>query len=38
VKLINKYPYFNKELDNGNKKSIIIERKMSKDKLKSGFA
>ncbi len=34
VKLINKYPYFNKELDNGNKKSIVIERKMSKDKLK----
>jgi len=34
VKLINKYPYFNKELDNGNKKSIIIERKMSKEKLK----
>ena len=34
VKLINKYPYFNKELNNGNKKSIIIERKLSKDKLK----
>ena len=33
VKLINKYPYFNKELNNGNKKSIIIERKLSKDKL-----
>jgi hypothetical protein len=34
VKLINKYPYFNKELNNGNKKSIVIERKLSKDKLK----
>ena len=35
VKLINKYPYFNKKINNGNKKSIAIDRKMTVSKLKN---
>jgi hypothetical protein len=34
VKLMNKYPYCNKQLNNGNKSSIIIDRKMRAEKLK----
>lgn len=34
VKLQNKYPYFNRQLSNGNKKSILIDRKMTAEKLK----
>lgn len=34
VKLMNRYPYYNKQLNNGNKSSIIIDRKMNSEKLK----
>ena len=34
VGLMNNYPYFNKKLNNGNTKNAMIERKLSKDKLK----
>ena len=34
VKLMNRYPYCNKQLNNGNKSSIIIDRKMSAEKMK----
>jgi hypothetical protein len=37
VKLINKYPYFNAPIDNSNKQSIVINRKMNSDKLKLNF-
>lgn len=37
VKLINKYPYFNVRLDNNNKQSVVINRKMNSDKLKLNF-
>jgi len=34
VKLMNRYPYCNKQLNNGNKSSIIVDRKMSAEKMK----
>jgi hypothetical protein len=33
-RIINKYPYFNRQLSNGNKRSILIDRKMTAEKLK----
>ena len=34
VKLMNRYPYCNKQLNNGNNSSIIIDRKISAEKIK----
>ena len=34
VGLMNDYPYFNKKLNNGNMKNALIQRKITKDKLK----
>lgn len=34
VGLMNSYPYFNKKLNNGNMNNMLIERKLTKDKLK----
>jgi hypothetical protein len=34
VKLMNRYPYCNKQLNNGNKSSIIVDRKMRAEKMK----
>lgn len=34
VGIINKYPYFNKQLNNGSKVSMLVDRKLTADKLK----
>ena len=37
VRILNKYPYFNKQLNNGNKMSLLIDRKMTAEKLKQNL-